>query len=208
MMLPDILEMLAPPMSPLASEDSQSTWASQPHSLERSEHPGLTEDNIQASLALACSIVAGFCIVPEILVQARERSRVGAADLQRRLNEGKKLLEPVLKQVLDHETVEKLLDVRYFNESLPSGEGAVGGVLERLVLQSAKLWRESEYSLLISSSVPNEYRHRHHIHELLPTIFLLSAAETRPDVRKCFPFVVFRVDIGLTSLFRLWPFIT
>jgi hypothetical protein len=208
MMSSDILEMSAAPTSPVASEEAQSTWASQPHSFERSEHPGLTKDNIKASFALACSIVAGVCIAPEILVQARGRNRVGAANLQRRLNEGKKLLEPVLKQVLDHETVEKLLDVGYFDEPHPSSEEAVSGAVERLILQSAKLWRESEYSHLISSSGPNEYRHRHHIHELLPTIFLLGAAETSPDVRKSFPFVVVRVDLGLTSLFRLWPFTT
>ena len=207
-MLLDNPDIFDPPLSPQASEEGQPIWANRPHSFERSEHQGLTEEDIRASFALACSIVAGFCFAPQILVPARDGKKLRAADLRSRLDEGRKLLEPILKQALDNETVEKLLDARSFDESLPCGEDAADRVLERLILQSAKLWQEREYSRLISSSVPNEYRHRYHIHELLPTIFLPRAADIGPDVRSAFSFLVFRVDILLMTLFRLWLFIT
>lgn len=53
-------------------------------------------------------------------------------------DEGKKLLESVLKRGLDDGTVRKLLDATSFHECLSSGRDTVDGVLERLILQGAK----------------------------------------------------------------------
>jgi hypothetical protein len=84
-----------------------------------------------------CSITAVLYFVPEILVPERDRKELGPTQMLSRLDEGKGLLERALKQVLDVETVKMLLDAGSFEESLPSNEDTVDGVLEKLILQSA-----------------------------------------------------------------------
>jgi hypothetical protein len=85
-----------------------------------------------------CSLVAAFYFVPEILVPENERAGLSPTEIRPRLDEGRKLLERVLKRGLDNETVKKLLDANSFDESLPSGQDPVDGVLETLILQGAK----------------------------------------------------------------------
>jgi hypothetical protein len=51
------------------------------------------------------------------------------------------------------------------------------------------LLKREEYNRLIPSSVANEHRHRYHIHELSPTIFLPRAADIGPDVRSALSFL-------------------
>jgi hypothetical protein len=85
-----------------------------------------------------CNIVAVLYFVPELLVPEIDRKELSPTDFISRLDEGRKLLERVLKRGLDNETVKKLLDATSFDESLPSEQDPVDGVLETLILQGAK----------------------------------------------------------------------
>jgi hypothetical protein len=114
-------------------EDDILAHASQTISELESEH---RPDH--AVLLDLCSFVSILYFVPEILVPARDRKDLTDAEFQSRIDKGKRLLEWVLKQGLDDETVKKLLDATSFDEFLPSGRDAAGGVLEKLILQGAK----------------------------------------------------------------------
>jgi hypothetical protein len=100
--------------------------------LESEQHP----DHVV--LPDLCSLVSILYSVPEILVPGEDRKDLTDAEFRRRIDKGKGLLERVLKQGLDDETVKKLLDASSFDESLPSGRDATGGVLEKLILQGAR----------------------------------------------------------------------
>jgi len=100
--------------------------------LEAEDHPD------HAVLLDFCSLVSILYFVPEILVPGKDRKDLTDAEFPIRIDKGKRLLERVLKQGLDDETVKKLLDATSFYESLPSGGDATGGVLEKLILQGAR----------------------------------------------------------------------
>jgi hypothetical protein len=87
--------------------------------LESEHHPD------HAVLLDLCSFVSIWYFVPEILVPGRDRKDLTDAEFLSRIDKGNRLLERVLKQGIDDETVKKLLD-------------ATGGVLENVILQGAR----------------------------------------------------------------------
>jgi len=85
-----------------------------------------------------CTVVAVLYFVPELVVPERDRKELSPTEFLSRLDEGRKLLERVLKRGLDNETVEKLLGATSFYEFLPSEQDPADGVFETLILQGAK----------------------------------------------------------------------
>lgn len=99
-----------------------------------------------------CGLLAAAYFVPEMLVPARERKELTSQDLESKLEEGRKLLERLLKQRLDDETVTKLLDAFSFDDFLSPDDDRTEGVLEKLVLESAR-----QPSLTIAFDVLSTY---------------------------------------------------
>jgi hypothetical protein len=99
-----------------------------------------------------CGLLAVAYFVPEMLVPARERKWLTSQDLESKLEEGRKLLEWLLKQRLDDETVTKLLDAFSFDNLLSPDDDRTEGVLEKLVLESAR-----QPSLTIAFDVLSTY---------------------------------------------------
>jgi hypothetical protein len=77
-----------------------------------------------------CGLLAVAYFVPEMLVPARERKDLTSQDLKSKLEQGRKLLERLLKQRLDDETVTKLLDAFSFDDLLSLDDDRPEGVLE------------------------------------------------------------------------------
>jgi hypothetical protein len=99
-----------------------------------------------------CGLLAVAYFVPEMLVPARERKDLTSQDLKSKLEQGRKLLERLLKQRLDDETVTKLLDAFSFDDLLSLDDDRTEGVLEKLVLESAR-----QPSLTIAFDVLSTY---------------------------------------------------
>ena len=82
-------------------------------------------------------LVAIFYFVPEVLVPARDRGKLTYQDMSQRLNSGRKLLERVLKQRFDDETVKRLFDATGFNEFLLGDDDLTESILGRLLFEAA-----------------------------------------------------------------------